>query len=226
MQKQNDLANNLLNLFKENSYSEFKKGYFINQPYLEGYYYIFKKITDPKFCVILNTSERKYPTNMAKIQDYVFIAFNVPSLEYFLENLANEYFPTLLNIVDQNLQKENTRNLPYGYYLDENGDLKIDLTKASEVRKIYDMYIDTRSIRHITGELKTDFSHVRDILHDNEQYLQMQNKIVPLSKLKQVNEIMAGNIRGGAIKKRTTEDEIKEIRRSRKEKEKLQKFKN
>ena len=54
----------------------------------------------------------------------------------------------------------------------------------------------------------------------------MQNKIIPLSKLKQVNEIMAGNIRGGAIKKRTTEDEIKEIRKRRKDKEKLQNFNN
>ena len=222
MQKQNDLANNLLNLFKESSYTEFGKGFFVNQPNFEGYYYIFKNITDPKFCLILNTSDRTYSSTMTRIQDYIFIIFNVTSLEEYLANLADKYFPMLLNIVDQNLQKQNTRNLPYGYYLDENGDLKIDLKKANEVRKIYDMYIETQSIRHIAGELRTDFSHIRDILHDNEEYMQMQNKIVPLSKLKQVNEIMAGNIRGGTIKKKTTEDEIKEIRRMRKNKEKLQ----
>ena len=226
MQKQNDLANNLLDLFKDTSYKKFNKGYFVGRPNLEGYYYIFKNITDPKFCLILNTTDSKYPSNMVKIKDYVFIVLNVPSLENYLENFVEVFFPTILNIIDQNLQKENTRNLPYGYYLDENGDLKIDLRKAAEVRKIYDMYIDTQSIRHIANELKTDFSHIRDILHDNEEYMQMQNKIVPLFKLKQVNEIMAGNIRGGAIKKKTVEDEIKEVRRARKNKEKLQELRN
>ena len=31
------------------------------------------------------------------------------------------------------LEKENTRNLPYGYYLDENGELKIDLKNLREL---------------------------------------------------------------------------------------------
>ena len=217
MQKQNDLAENLLNLFEPSSYKEFGKGYFTNRPNLEGYYYIFKRITKPKFCLIINISQEKYPTSFVKIRDYVFIVFNVSSLEEFLENLADKYFVTLMDILDNELQKKNTRNLPYGYYLDENGDLQIDLKAAAEVRKIYDMYIDTQSIRDIAAELRTNFSDICEILHDNQEYMQMQQKIISPAKLKQVAELMASNVRGGAVAKRDIEDELADARRKRKQ---------
>lgn len=217
MQKQNDLAINLMNLFEPSSYKEFGRGYFVNKPNLEGYYYIFKKITKPKFCLIVNISEEKYPTSMMKIRDYVFIVFNVPSLEEFLENLTEKYFVTLMDVLDNELQKKNRRNLPYGYYTDENGDLKVDLKAAAEVRRIYDMYIDTQSIRDIAAELRTNFSDIREILHDSEEYMKMRDKIVSLSKLKQVSELMASNVRGGAAAKRNLEDELADARRRRKE---------
>lgn len=218
MQKQNDLALNLLDLFKPSSYKEFSNGYFVNKPNLEGYYYIFKRITKPKFCLIINTSKNEqYPTSMTRIRDYVFIVFNVPSMEEFLQNLANKYLVLLLDIFDNELQKKNTRNLPYGYYYDENGELKVDLKAAAEVRKIYDLYIDTQSIRHIANELRTNFSDIREILHDSEEYLQMRDKIVSPAKLKQVAELMASNVRGGASAKQSIEDEIANARRRRKE---------
>lgn len=217
MQKQNDLAINLMNLFEPSSYKEFGRGYFVNKPNLEGYYYIFKKITKPKFCLIVNISEEKYPTSMMKIRDYVFVVFNTPSLEEFLENLTEKYFVTLMDILDNELQKKNTRNLPYGYYTDENGDLKVDLKAAAEVRRIYDMYIDTQSIRDIAAELRTNFSDIREILHDSEEYMKMRDKIVSLSKLKQVSELMASNVRGGAAAKKDLEDELADARRRRKE---------
>ena len=115
------------------------------------------------------------------------------------------------------MQKKNTRNLPYGYYTDENGDLKVDLKAAAEVRRIYDMYIDTQSIRDIAAELRTNFSDIREILHDSEEYMKMRDKIVSLSKLKQVAELMASNVRGGAAAKRDLEDELADARRRRKE---------
>ena len=206
-----------MNLFEPSSYKEFGRGYFVNKPNLEGYYYIFKKITKPKFCLIVNISEEKYPTSMMKIRDYVFIVFNVPSLEEFLENLTEKYFVTLMDVLDNELQKKNRRNLPYGYYTDENGDLKVDLKAAAEVRRIYDMYIDTQSIRDIAAELRTNFSDIREILHDSEEYMKMRDKIVSLSKLKQVSELMASNVRGGAAAKRNLEDELADARRRRKE---------
>jgi hypothetical protein len=206
-----------MNLFEPSSYKEFGRGYFVNKPNLEGYYYIFKKITKPKFCLIVNISEEKYPTSMMKIRDYVFIVFNVPSLEEFLENLTEKYFVTLMDVLDNELQKKNRRNLPYGYYTDENGDLKVDLKAAAEVRRIYDMYIDTQSIRDIAAELRTNFSDIREILHDSEEYMKMRDKIVSLSKLKRVSELMASNVRGGAAAKRNLEDELADARRRRKE---------
>jgi hypothetical protein len=218
MQKQNDLAINLMNLFEPSSYKEFKKGYLINKPEMEGYYYIFKNITKPKFCIIINTnSEARYPTNMSKIRDYVFIIFNVASLDEFLENLTERYFVQIMDVLDSELQKKNERNLPYGYYYDENGDLQVDIKKADEVRRIYDMYLETGSIRDIAAELRTNFSHIREVLHDSEAYSQMTNTIVSLSKLKKVAEKMAGNVRGGAVAKRDLEDELADARKRRKE---------
>ena len=217
MQRQNDLAINLLNLFEPSSYKEFGKGFFANKPNLEGYYYIFKNVTRPKFCLIINTSSDGYPTMMSKVRDYVFIVFNVPSLEEFLDNLTDKYFVNLMDIIDNEILKKNTRNLPYGYYIDENGELKVDLKAANEVRRIYDMYIDTQSIRGIASKLNTNFSDIREILHDSQEYMQMREKIVSIAKLKQVAELMASNIRGGAVAKRDIEDELEDARRRRKE---------
>ena len=220
MQKQNDLARNLKNLFNETSYSEFNEGFFVNQPMMKGYYYIFKNINRPCFCLVLNTSEKvKYPSDSTKIKDYVYIVFNIKDLKVFIENLAVYYLPVILTKIDENILKKNPRNLPYGYYTDVNGEVKVDLRKANEVRKIYDMYIEVESVREIADELRTNFSHVRDVLADFEIYLQMKNKIVTVSKLKRVGELLAQNVKG-RFRQMSTEDEIKELRKRRKQQQK------
>jgi hypothetical protein len=221
MQKQNDLAKNLKNLFEEGSYKEFGEGFFVNQPKMHGYYYIFKNITKPNFCIILNESEVKYPTDFTKIRDYVYIVFNIPSLQEYLQNMASTYFPLILTRIDENLLKKNPRNLPYGYYTDPDGDIKIDIQKANEVRRIYDMYIDVQSVREIVDTMNSNFSHVRDVLASFEEYMQMQNKIVTMSKLKKVGELLAQNVKG-RYKKMSTEDEIEELRKRRKQQRKFQ----
>lgn len=221
MQKQPDLAKNLNNLFKESAYVEFGEGDFINHPTLTGYYYIFKNITDPRFCIILNTSKEQYPSNMVTIQDYVFIVFNIGSLQQYLQDLGTKYLPEILFILEQKLQKKNERNLPYGYYLDENGDLRIDVKKAQEVKKIYDRYIEIESVRDIVAEMRSNFSHIRDVLHDNEAYMQMNPKILPITKIKKINELLAKNVKG-TFRKETTADKIREIRKRRKERERVQ----
>lgn len=220
MQKQPDLAKNLNNLFKESAYMEFQQGEFVNHPNMTGYFYIFKNITDPRFCIILNTSPEPYPTNMSMAKDYVFIVFNIKNLQQYLQDLGTVYLPDILFILEQKLQKKNERNLPYGYYLDENGDLKIDIKKAQEVKKIYDRYIEIESVRDIVAEMRSNFSHIRDVLHDNEAYMQMTPKILPITKIKKINELLAKNVKG-TFRKETTEDKIKELRRKRKEREKL-----
>lgn len=220
MQNQNNLAINLMKLMEPGSYKEFGEGFFVNKPEMSGLYYSFKNMNKPKICLIINTSNFKYPSNMTKVNDYLFIVFNVPSVEEYFDNVVDIYIPQIVEILDNNIEKKNTRNLPYGYYTDENGDLKVDIKAASEVRKIYDLYIDTRSIRHIAQQLKTNFSDIRDILHDNPEYLQMTPPIMSPQKLKEVAELMAKNVRGGATAKRSLEDEIADARRRRKEMQK------
>ena len=220
MQNTNELAINFMNIFNPESYKEFGEGFFTNKPEMSGLYYTFKNMRKPKICLIINLSEHKYPSVMSKVNDYVFIVFNVSSPEEYFENVVDKYFPEIVEIVDNVIEKKNTRNLPYGYYMDENGEVKVDLKAASEVRKIYDMYIDTKSIRHIAQQLRTNFSDIREILHDNEQYMQMPEKIVSFAKLKEVAGLMAANVRGGAMAKRDLQDEIADVRRRRKEREK------
>lgn len=222
MQNKNDLAVNLMNLFDPSAYKEFGEGFFINKPKMKGYYYIFKNINKPKFCLIVNVNpDFVYPSNTVTINEFVYIVFSSESIESFVETLTDKNFEILMNVIDNKLEKENTRNLPYGYYLDENGELKIDLKKASKVRKIYDLYIDSKNVRAVADALKTNFSEIRDILHDNEEYMQMAHKILPISKMKEVAELMAGNVRGGTQAKKSTEDEIKAVRARRKEREKM-----
>lgn len=220
MQNQNDLAINLMNLFEPRSYKEFDEGFFVNQPKMKGLYFTFKDMKKPKICLIVNTSEVEYPSPMTKTEDYVFIVLNTPSVEEYINDFPEKYFPRVMEIIDNVIEKKNTRNLPYGYYKDENGEIKVDLQKASEVRRIYDMYIDTKSIRHIANKLRTNFSKIREVLHDSQEYAQMPEQILSPSKIKEVTELMAGNVRGGAVAKRSVEDEIADLRRKRKEMQK------
>lgn len=221
MQKKNDLASNLKNLFNDKSYIEFKEGFFLNQPKMTGYYYIFKHITKPNFCLILNTSSVPYPATATKVNDFVFIVLKIESFEEYIENLGVKYFPIILTKLQENLMKKNPRNLPYGYYTDPDGNIKVDLKKADEVRKIYDMYINVQSVREIVDTLRSNFSHVRNVLADYPEYLQMQNKIVIPSKLKEVGELLQQNVKG-RFKSMSTQDEIEEIRKRRKQQQKLQ----
>lgn len=208
MQRQNDLAENLLNLFNPNKYTEFQESFFVNQPRMTGYYYIFKNITRPSFCLILNTSKVPYPTNITKVKDFVYLVYTISSLEDYMKDLGTEYFPSILDDIYNNMQKKNERGLPYGYYLDENGDMKIDLKKANEVKRIYNAYIETESVRTIVNDMRSNFSHIRDILHDNEEYMKMEQKILPMTILKKVNELLAENVKG-TFRKETTKDKIR-----------------
>ena len=215
MNKREDIATNLLNLYNPNSYSEFGEGFFVNKPAMTGYYYIFQDVKEPKFCLILNTSEIEYKGIFSQMNDFIYIVFNINTLEEFVENLSDQYLPYILEIITEHMNKEDTRNLPYAYYYDENGELKIDPKKASEVKEIYDRYQDVQSVRQIATERKTNFSHIRDILHDCEGYMQMQQKILPITILKQVQELLAQNVKG-RFRKETFEDRLKQVRARKK----------
>ena len=220
MNRREELGINLINLYNPSSYTEFGEGFFVNNPALTGYYYIFQDLKEPKFCLVLNTSDIEYKGIYAKIKNFVYIIFNIESLDQFIENLSQEYMPYILGIISENMNKQDTRKLPYGYYYDENGDLKIDLKKANEVREIYDRYLEVGSVRQIAGEQKTNFSKIREILHDSEAYMQMQQKILPVTIIKQVQELVAQNVKG-RFRKETPEDRLKATRTRRKKLEQM-----
>lgn len=217
MQDQSKIAMNLMRLFNPESYTEFSEGFFVKQPKMSGYYYNFKNMQSPKVCVIVNISSVKYLHPMTKIKDYIFIVVSALSFEDYINKFAEVYLPPILEVIDKAIERRSSRNLPYGYYMDENGDVKIDIRQASEVRKIYNMYIDTKSVRKIADKLGTNFSDIREILHDSQEYAQMPEKILPLSKIREVAELMAQNVRGGAVAKKDTRDEIAAAKRLGKE---------
>ena len=212
MNKREDMAINLMNLFEEGSYKEFGEGFFVNRPKLTGWYYIFQDIKEPKFCLVLNNSTSPYQSTLAITENYAFIVFNVTSVEEFIENLSDKYLPEILEIISEHWNKKDERNLPYGYYYDENGDLKIDPQKAVEVREIYNRYLEVESVRQIAKERKTNFSFIRDILHDSQEYMQMQQKIIPKTIIEQVSELLAENVKGGRIRKETFKDRLAAVK--------------
>lgn len=220
MQDQSIIAKNLLKLFDPNAYKEFREGYFVNQPKMFGYYYLFKNMKEPKICVIINTSGIKHERPVTKTDEFVFVVYNVLTLEDFVGNLADQYLSHFLESAYEYMKGRTSRDLPYGYYYDESHNLKVDNRQADTVRKIYDVYINTKSIREVSDFMKTNFSDIREILHDYGRYAQMRPTIVQLSKIREVASILASNVRGGAVAKQSLEGELKEVRRRRKEREK------
>ena len=68
----------------------------------------------------------------------------------------------------------------------------VDPKEAIIVRKIYKLYTEYGSIRKIASELKSNFSHVRDVLHDY-RYEKMKLPIIPSSVLKKARQKMDAN---------------------------------
>ena len=100
----------------------------------------------------------------------------------------------LSNVIEDLVDRvrEEQEDLPYGYVRDDKGQIQVDSIKADEVRQIYKMYIETRSMKKIAKELKTNFSHVRDVLRD-DRYDEMQPRIISTSTWKRVEEISKQN---------------------------------
>lgn len=222
MQKTPIIGENLLKLFNIKSYKYFDKGYFKEQPDMLGYYYMFKNLEEPKFCVIINTSGIPFKSDRLISNNITYIILSAASIEDFVNNLPDIYLDKILNIIDQSIDDKETRNLPYAYYMDETGKIKIDPIKASEVRRIYNRYFDVKSVRQVAAEMHKNFSYIREILHDNEAYMQMREKILPMTKLKEMNILLAQNIRGGAVKKISTREKMKMIQRNIKNRIKAQ----
>lgn len=191
------MATIIATLRNKDNYREVSKGFFRRVPSLSGYVYELKKmnlLADYRVVIIVNTNpDYTYPKEKTEIDNYTFLVYNVDDFDTYRKRatiVATKLSNVIEDLVDR--VREEQEDLPYGYVRDDKGQIQVDSIKADEVRQIYKMYIETRSMKKIAKELKTNFSHVRDVLRD-DRYDEMQPRIISTSTWKRVEEISKQN---------------------------------
>ena len=191
------MATIIATLRNKDNYREVSKGFFRRVPSLSGYVYELKKmnlLADYRVVIIVNTNpDYTYPKEKTEIDNYTFLVYNVNDFDTYRKRatiVATKLSNVIEDLVDR--VREEQEDLPYGYVRDDKGQIQVDSIKADEVRQIYKMYIETRSMKKIAKELKTSFSHVRDVLRD-DRYDEMQPRIISTSTWKRVEEISKQN---------------------------------
>jgi hypothetical protein len=199
------IAKDILNLRKISFYKKFDEKFFINVPELSGYTFNFSHLKSPKVYLIINTNPKfNYSKKYIKIKDYNFIVYNSNNIEDFIseifENLV-DILEILKNITteDKEVEEQKEGGLPYGYYEDKNGNVQVDTKEATQVRNIFKVYSNVRSIKKVAQQLGTNFSRVHDVLHD-ERYAKMGKIIVPQLDLKRVGNILAMNRKNKSVR--------------------------
>lgn len=190
------LAKDMVRLKKASSYKEFKPGFFRNVPELGGHIYRFKCAEYSKIFLIVNTTGG-YSKEYFNKEEYHFIIRQAGSLKEWLTKFfqeASDVMDMVNNIMDKDQQNADIRaaGVPHGYKVDPSGEVVIDPKEALLVKRIYKLYTNYGSIRKIAAELKTNYSHVRDVLHDY-RYERMEKPIIPSSNLKKVRQMMDTN---------------------------------
>lgn len=192
-----EMATIIATLRNKDNYKEVSKGFFRRVPSLSGYVYELKKmdlLADYRVVIIVNTNpDYTYPKEKTEIDNYIFLVYNVDDFDTYRKRatiVATKLSNVIEDLVDR--VREEQEDLPYGYVRDDKGQIQVDSIKADEVRQIYKMYIETRSMKKIAKELKTNFSHVRDVLRD-DRYDEMQPRIISTSTWKRVEEISKQN---------------------------------
>ena len=191
------MATIIATLRNKDNYREVSEGFFRRVPSLSGYVYELKKmnlLADYRVVIIVNTNpDYTYPKEKTEIDNYTFLVYNVNDFDTYRKRatiVATKLSNVIEDLVDR--VREEQEDLPYGYVRDDKGQIQVDSIKADEVRQIYKMYIETRSMKKIAKELKTNFSHVRDVLRD-DRYDEMQPRIISTSTWKRVEEISKQN---------------------------------
>lgn len=192
------LAKDLANLRKKASYKEFPRGYFKNVPGMGGYIYKFKTSTEyAKIYLIVNTEPGARVKPYYANKGYHFLVYTAKSLDSFISSIYNnisEIMDAVNGILDkeQALADERAGGIPHGYKLNDAGEIVIDPMEAPLVRKIFKLYTQIASVHKVASELDTNFSHVRDVLHDY-RYEKMPLPIVSSSLLKKARQLMDAN---------------------------------
>lgn len=193
-----NVARVVATLRDKGNYKELEKGYFRQVPELYGYLYELsdtENLEDYKIFLIVNLNpEFKYPKERVEVDNYYFIIINAEDFDTYVENIS--IVATLfMDVVDDilgKIEEKKNQELPYGYKLNDEGELEVDPIKAQEVRKIYKLYLEVRSMQKLADMLKTNFSHVRDVLRD-ERYLTTKPSIISKSLIKSVASISLRN---------------------------------
>lgn len=199
------LAKIIASIRDTNKYTEIEKGYFKKVPNIFGYLYKLPKIDsigDYQIVIIVNTNtDFNYPREKSEVDNYVFLIYNVDNFEIFIKKatIVATQLSEIIKELTNKVNEEKEKDLPYGYVYDEDGNVQVDARKADEVRKIYKMYIETPSMKKIAKDLKTNFSHVRDVLRD-DRYEDMIPRIISPSLYKQVEEISLENQKNKVLK--------------------------
>lgn len=191
------LAKDLSGLRKADSYKKFAKGYFKNVPGLGGYIYKFQVKSDAKIYLIVNTEANAMAKEYYTNKGYHFLVYNAKSLDDFISMIYNnisEIIDKVNAILDkaQELADERAGGIPHGYKLNDAGEIVIDPVEAPMVRKIFKYYTQYRSVHKVADVLKTNFSYVRDVLHDY-RYERMTLPIINKSLLKKARQLMDVN---------------------------------
>lgn len=192
------VAKDISRLKKAKEYTPFKKGFFKNSPELEGYIFKFSSVGNKIYLVVNTNKNYKYDKNFTEGGDFSFIVYNSDSLEDFISELSKEageiirILKKALNKGYESKEEKRQYNIPHGYYKDEDGNIKVDSASASEVRDIFKQYMQHRSIKKVAQLQNTNFSRIRDVLHD-ERYMDIQPQIVPTNIQKKVREIIYQN---------------------------------
>lgn len=191
------LASDITKLRKEDSYGYFGKGYFRNVPDMEGYLYEFQCPKYGRIFLIVDTSGSNYNKNYFKKDNFYFLLYKASSLASFINDFftnSSDIIEKVNYILDNEQENADIRagGIPHGYKLNDAGEIVVDPIESIEVKKIYKLYTQYGSIRKIASELKTNFSHIRDVLHDY-RYEKMSISIIPKSVLKKARQLMDKN---------------------------------
>lgn len=197
MAQNKNLSQNITKLRNTSAYKEFKAGYFRNVPDMKGYLYKFKTMDDLHLYLVVDTSNSAYSREYFTSKNYHFIIYKAKSLEAFIEGfygIMSDLIDQINKILDKVQENKDilAGGIPHGYKQNDAGEIVVDPKEAIMVRKIYKLYTEYGSIRKIASELKSNFSHVRDVLHDY-RYEKMKLPIIPSSVLKKARQKMDAN---------------------------------
>ena len=188
------LGNDIVRLRKADSYKEFNTGFFRNVPEMKGYMYKFKCSDYSNIYLIVDISNCGYSKDYYKKDNYYFLVYQSSSLKQFLNGffeISSEILDRVNSILDTDQKNADERagGIPYGYKLDKSGAIVVDPVESAKVKKIYKLYSQYSSIRKVKEALKTNYSFVREVLHDY-RYERMNPKIIPDSIWKKVRQMM------------------------------------